>query len=100
MPLSHIYQPALVAFISDVYNFYLCRVQLLSLSCTVSILVVDDIHMVVMGLLLIFLGRDVWDYRFFMLPLSSTIIDGKLRFAVSYAICTVNVYYILLLQWV
>ena len=56
--------------------------------------------MVVMGLLLIFLGRDVWDYRFFMLPLSSTIIDGKLRFAVSYAICTVNVYYILLLQWV
>lgn len=45
-----------------------------------------------------FLGRDVWDYRFFMLPLSPTIIDGKLRFAVSYAFCIVKVYYILLLQ--
>ena len=38
-------------------SIYLCRVQLLSLSRTVSILVVDDIHMVVMGLLLIFRER-------------------------------------------
>ena len=65
-----------------------------------------------MGLLLIFLGRDAWDYRFFMLPLSPTIIDGKLRsacelcdlhcqsllhfiiaefdIAANYAICTVG----------
>lgn len=38
-------------------SIYLCRVQLLSLSCTTSISVVDDIHMVVMGLLLIFEER-------------------------------------------
>lgn len=50
-----------------------------------------------MGLLLIF-GERCLGLSFFMLPLSPTIIDGKLRFAVSYAFCIVKVYYILLLQ--
>ena len=85
--------------------------QLLSLSCTVSILVVDDIHMVVMGLLLIF-GERCLGLSFFYATFVSYyyrwqtplccelcvlhcqsllhIIVAGFDVAVSYAICTVG----------
>lgn len=77
-------------------SIYLCRIQLLSLSCIVSILVVDDIHMVVMGLLLIFgeicLGLSIFYVTFvsyyyrWQTPLCSELCDLHCRRCLSFII--------------